>query len=345
MLSLRSLIYLWYTLVLTTLPFTLDIACFKPFKTAFRQIRDAWCLGNKNEPVGKQTLCEWTSKALKRALTPTNIKSGFKGAGIWLLDREASKASMLPSRGFHDMGAGQGRCGVTVPAGRGEGGVTCLTGHPYRAGGAVTGQGSHLELADVACMGYSGAGDQIGSAGHGDRVGYSGVGDRAGVAGHRDRAGAATCSGVAESASGSDSDSRRLGGGDDSRAADLDNEGDAGDGIALRQGMHYYVDVPQIEESAYAACERDVEMDTEFPQHLQEHSGIADISTFLKLPETIPPRERRRQQPLLDFTKSKILTSHAYTESCQGVLAQKEATQAEAKRKAEIREATKETRR
>ena len=36
----------------------LDIACFKPFKTAFRRIRDAWCLANKNKPVGKQTLCE-----------------------------------------------------------------------------------------------------------------------------------------------------------------------------------------------------------------------------------------------------------------------------------------------
>ena len=36
---------------------------------------------------------------------------------------------------------------------------------------------------------------------------------------------------------------------------------------------------------------------------------------------------------------------HTYTETCEGVLAQKEATQAEAKRKAELQEATKETRR
>ena len=80
----------------------LDIACFKPFKTAFTQIRDACCLANKNEVVGKQALCEWTSKALKRAFIPTNIKSGFRGAGIWPLHREASKASMLPSRGFDE---------------------------------------------------------------------------------------------------------------------------------------------------------------------------------------------------------------------------------------------------
>ena len=79
-----------------------DIACFKPFKTAFRQIRDAWCLTNKNQFVGKQTLYEWTSKTLKRTLTPTNIRVGFRRAGIWPLDWEASKSSMLSSRGFEE---------------------------------------------------------------------------------------------------------------------------------------------------------------------------------------------------------------------------------------------------
>ena len=109
----------------------LDIACFKPFKTPFRQIRDAWCLTNKNQAVGKQTLCEWTSKALKRALTPTNIRAGFRGAGIWPLDQEASKSSMLPSRGFEKGLAGQGRRSVTGAGGGEEGKViTCPTGHP-----------------------------------------------------------------------------------------------------------------------------------------------------------------------------------------------------------------------
>ena len=117
----------------------LDIACFKPFKTVFRQIRDVWCLANKNEPVGKQTLCEWTSKALKRALIPSNIKLGFRGAGIWPLDWEASKASTLPSRRFEIGSAKQGRCGLTAPTGCGIGGMTCLIGHPYMAGGAMTG--------------------------------------------------------------------------------------------------------------------------------------------------------------------------------------------------------------
>ena len=148
---------------------------------------------------------------------------------------------------------------------------------------------------------------------------------------------------------GSDSDSDCLHTGDGSErvGADLETLGDAGDAAHVGQvghtSVHYYVDVSNSEESAYAACDRNVQIDPEFHHHLQEEFEIGDISRFLALPEIIPTRQRRHQQPLLDFTKSKILTSHTYTETCERVLAPKEATQAKAKRKAELREATKET--
>ena len=193
--------------------------------------------------------------------------------------------------------------------------MTCPTGHPYRASGAVTGQGGQRQSEHVPCMG-----DENG-------------------------AGVVDSDGVGALGSGSNSESGRSGAGSDTGVVDLEEQGNVDDGTALCQGMHYYVDVPHSEESAYAACERNVQIDSEFHHHLQEESGTADISRFLALPEIIPARQRRRQQPLLDFTKSKILTSHAYIESYKRVLAQKEATQAEAKLKAEIREATKETRR
>ena len=64
----------------------LDVSCFKPFKMAFRKIRDRWSLTSKTKPVDKQTRCEWTSQALKTALTPKNIISRFKATGIWPLD-------------------------------------------------------------------------------------------------------------------------------------------------------------------------------------------------------------------------------------------------------------------
>ena len=151
--------------------------------------------------------------------------------------------------------------------------------------------------------------------------------------------------GAGDSEGTSDSDSARSGAGPDSRGAECDDEGAGLDAVERPPTVHYYVDVPHSEDMAYAACERNAHVDTECHNHLQEESGIADINTFLALSEIIPARERRRQQPLLDFTKSRILTSHAYTESCERLLAQKEALQAKAKRKAEIREATKETRR
>ena len=88
-----------------------------------------------------------------------------------------------------------------------------------------------------------------------------------------------------------------------------------------------------------------MQIDPGFQQHLQEESKAGDISRFLALCEIIPARQRRRQQPLLDFTKSKILTSHMYTETYERVLAQKEVTQAKAKRKAKLRETTKEIQR
>ena len=66
---------------------------------------------------------------------------------------------------------------------------------------------------------------------------------------------------------------------------------------------------------------------------------------FLALPEIIPARKCKHRQSLLDFTKSKILTSRIYSEGYKRVLAQTEATQNEAKQKVAKREANKEIRR
>ena len=65
----------------------LDVACFKPFKTAFRKCRDLWSMENSKKEVGKQELCKWTSRVLKAILTPNNIEEGFCLTGMWPLDR------------------------------------------------------------------------------------------------------------------------------------------------------------------------------------------------------------------------------------------------------------------
>ena len=105
---------------------------------------------------------------------------------------------------------------------------------------------------------------------------------------------------------------------------------------------HYYVDVPHAEESTYDVHERNVPIDPEFHVDLEEQSN--DFSQFLALPEVIPARKRKKQQPLLDFSKSRILMSVAYTQACEEVLAQKIAREAEARRKVAEKEANWETR-
>ena len=80
----------------------LDVACFASLKIAFRKYRDLWSMRNKNGTVGKQELREWTSKALHDALTPRNIKSGFRKIDIWPLDRMATIRAMTTSQGFED---------------------------------------------------------------------------------------------------------------------------------------------------------------------------------------------------------------------------------------------------
>ena len=108
---------------------------------------------------------------------------------------------------------------------------------------------------------------------------------------------------------------------------------------------HFYVDVSDVNDSTHETIGRHVFIDHDFQSNLEQEQEGGDFSTFLALPEIVLARKRKRQQPLLDFTKSKILTSRAYSEGCERVMAQREATQTEVKRKAAEREANKETRR
>ena len=60
----------------------LDVSVFKPFKTFFKEYTNFWTFGNLNQPATKQTLAHWVSLALRRALTPHNIKKNFSFAAF-----------------------------------------------------------------------------------------------------------------------------------------------------------------------------------------------------------------------------------------------------------------------
>jgi hypothetical protein len=104
---------------------------------------------------------------------------------------------------------------------------------------------------------------------------------------------------------------------------------------------HYFIDVPNSEESAYSKNEQHVEIDADLRAQLQAEDA-QDISHFLALPEIIPARKWKKQQPLLDYTHSRILTSEEYIAAMEHVLEQREATAIEAKRKKADKDANKE---
>ena len=106
---------------------------------------------------------------------------------------------------------------------------------------------------------------------------------------------------------------------------------------------HFYVDIPRADDSTYDVQQHQIPIDPMFHAHLQEQEED-NISQFFALPEVIPATKRKRAQPFMDFTKSKILTSAEYTQRCEDELAQRLAHEAEAKQKAALKDTNRETR-
>jgi hypothetical protein len=75
----------------------LDVSCFKPFKQAFRLLRDVWTLRNKSKGASKEVLAQWVSTALKKALIERNIKSRFRSRRIFPFNPHAMEGKMGPS--------------------------------------------------------------------------------------------------------------------------------------------------------------------------------------------------------------------------------------------------------
>jgi hypothetical protein len=81
----------------------LDVSCFKPFKQAFRLLRDVWTLRNKSRGAPKEVLATWVSSALEKALTEKNITSGFRTTGIFPLNPQAMDDKMGPSEFYREI--------------------------------------------------------------------------------------------------------------------------------------------------------------------------------------------------------------------------------------------------
>jgi hypothetical protein len=78
----------------------LDVAVFRPFKCAFKNLWDAWTLKHSQRPAQKEDLCQWVCLALCKALSAHNIQKGFQKTGIWPFNPQAVEDKMGPSLAF-----------------------------------------------------------------------------------------------------------------------------------------------------------------------------------------------------------------------------------------------------
>ena len=280
---------------------------------------------NKNTKVGKRELCKWTYKALQCALTPKNIQPGFRKAGIWPLDRSAATYAMRPSSRF---GMDEGGGCETVCS------VQSGSESPCRVAPDMPTQYPHPGRDQARPIPGR---ERSPSERTGWKASEQGRGDDS-PSERREREGSL-------SQATSDTDGEAPGACNDVDAnVHMDSlvpsdEDHHGSDVCP---CHYYIDVSHAEESTYGVYERNIPIDPEFHANLEQHSN--NFSQFPALPEVIPARKKKKQQPLLDFLKSRILMSLAYTQACEEVLAQKTAREAEAWRKLAKTEANRESR-
>lgn len=65
----------------------LDVSVFSPFKTYYNSAIDSWMMRNPGTPITIFQIAECVGYAFDKAMTPENIKSGFKKCGIMPFDR------------------------------------------------------------------------------------------------------------------------------------------------------------------------------------------------------------------------------------------------------------------
>jgi len=93
---------------------SLYVSVFSPFKNYFRSHNAAWMENNPGVEVKRFKLAKLTSKAFKRAITPSNIKDGFRRTRIWSLNYDAFMDDTGFSQEFHVDGQEEGHVQIGV---------------------------------------------------------------------------------------------------------------------------------------------------------------------------------------------------------------------------------------
>lgn len=66
----------------------LDVAVFGPFQTFYNAAADSWMIRHPGQTLSIYNVAELVGQAFEKAMTPSNIKSGFKKTGICPFDRD-----------------------------------------------------------------------------------------------------------------------------------------------------------------------------------------------------------------------------------------------------------------
>ncbi|XP_028159510.1 uncharacterized protein LOC114352198, partial [Ostrinia furnacalis] len=65
----------------------LDVSVFAPLQTYYNAAADSWMMRNPGVPISIYCVAEILGTAFEKAMTPVNIKSGFRKSGIFPFDR------------------------------------------------------------------------------------------------------------------------------------------------------------------------------------------------------------------------------------------------------------------
>lgn len=66
----------------------LDVSVFGPFQTYYNAAADSWMIRHPGQTLTMYNVAELVGQAFEKSMTPCNIKSGFKKAGIFPFDRD-----------------------------------------------------------------------------------------------------------------------------------------------------------------------------------------------------------------------------------------------------------------
>jgi hypothetical protein len=274
----------------------LDVSVFKPFKQFFRQYRDYWMSRNLNQPASKDTLAQWVSLSLKKALTERNITKGFSATGIWPVNVYAMDSMLGPSQLFCSpleescMGAASlGACSEEADVDRGDVPAS-RQGHASRYSDESDDEDEpHLDTRQGATSHDPGHADQDH---HEDDEVQGGEGHE--EEDHED-------------------------GGPPSTGAEANGgpeQGGHGHGpqLDIAEMAVDFVAEPDAEVSHFF-----VNCDTADPEVFEELVGLdptvgepTSITRFLTLPIVTRQRHTRIRDPIFYFSQSKILTSDEY---------------------------------